>query len=89
MKRIPAIVKAKRKQMPYSKMRIIFDKANHICSICGEETRFGGLYDTPFDNFPKCGSVDHIIPYSLGGTDDMENLRWTCKSCNCSRGNRA
>lgn len=36
----------------------------------------------------KGPSVDHIIPRSLGGTDDLTNLRLACWGCNHSRGNR-
>lgn len=36
----------------------------------------------------KGPSVDHIIPRSLGGTDDLANLRLTHWGCNQSRGNR-
>ena len=33
-------------------------------------------------------TVEHIIPRSLGGTDDLENCRPACKTHNSSRGNR-
>lgn len=33
--------------------------------------------------------VDHIIPWSAGGSDDSTNLRLTCQACNQQRGNRA
>ena len=33
-------------------------------------------------------SVDHLIPRSLGGTDDPELCRPAHKSCNSRRGNR-
>lgn len=33
-------------------------------------------------------SVDHIVPRSLGGTDDLANLRLTHWGCNQKRGNR-
>ena len=41
-----------------------------------------------------CGSkgrleVDHIIPWSAGGTDDMDNLRTLCHDCNQRRSNYA
>lgn len=33
-------------------------------------------------------TVEHVIPRSLGGTDDLENLKPACKTHNSSRGNR-
>lgn len=32
--------------------------------------------------------VDHIIPASLGGKTELNNLRTLCSSCNLGRGNR-
>lgn len=43
-------------------------------------------------NLPGCTRVattkDHVVPYSHGGTDDLENLRPCCRSCNSKRSNR-
>jgi len=33
-------------------------------------------------------SIDHVIPRSRGGSDDLDNLRPACLRCNTSRGNR-
>jgi len=42
---------------------------------------------------PGCTRVattkDHIVPYSLGGDDSLENFRPACRNCNSKRGNRA
>jgi len=34
-------------------------------------------------------TLDHIIPYSKGGTNLSHNLVTACKKCNCSRGDRS
>ena len=82
-------MKCKRKYINDSLRMKIWNRDGRECQICGEETRFfSSGYDTPFDRKPKAGSVDHIIPVSKGGTNDESNLRWACRSCNCSRGNR-
>lgn len=42
------------------------------CVFCGKSGRL---------------EVDHIIPWSAGGTDDMDNLRTLCQDCNQDRSN--
>ena len=34
-------------------------------------------------------SLDHVIPYSKGGTNLASNLVTSCTKCNCSRGDRS
>lgn len=43
-------------------------------------------YETPYT--PTSAEVDHIIEYRNGGTDDNDNLRVLCRTCNLAR-NRA
>jgi hypothetical protein len=31
---------------------------------------------------------DHLIPRSRGGSDDADNMVWSCKTCNLSRGDK-
>lgn len=33
-------------------------------------------------------TVDHIVPLSRGGTDDLDNLQFMCRSHNSSKGDR-
>lgn len=33
-----------------------------------------------------CPHVDHILPASLGGSDDLENLQLLCSECNLGKG---
>lgn len=32
------------------------------------------------------GTVEHLLPLSLGGRATMDNLRWACRPCNHGRG---
>lgn len=34
------------------------------------------------------GAVDHVIPLSRGGSDELSNLVWACQSCNSSKGDK-
>lgn len=47
-------------------------KFNHSCVICGSTHRL---------------QIDHIVPWSLGGLTEKENLQVLCQSCNLKKGN--
>ena len=47
-------------------------RANYYCEYC----KF--LWDF-MDND---GCIEHIVPKSLGGTDDLSNLAFSCFGCN-------
>lgn len=49
---------------------------NNTCQICGRI-----LLDREIE-------IDHIIPYSRGGTSDEANLRVTCLECNRKKGKK-
>ncbi len=48
------------------------------CLSCGRTARADGVLL----------EVDHIIPRSKGGSDDMNNLQTLCKKCNIGKSNR-
>lgn len=64
--------------------RKIYDRDGMVCTYCGDPVRRGGSYDTPHDNRPAAGCIDHIFPRSRGGQNDPDNLCVACKSCNSS-----
>jgi 5-methylcytosine-specific restriction endonuclease McrA len=73
------------KQLPYKDQIKIYERDGWACQLCGVKVKYGGRYDTPFNGPPWCGSIDHILPVSRGGSHHESNLRVACKSCNSSR----
>ena len=65
----------KRKAYSSDVRRILYIHANGKCAICGKPLQ---LQDV---------SLDHCIPLSRGGVDDIENLEITHKSCNSIKSN--
>jgi 5-methylcytosine-specific restriction endonuclease McrA len=76
------------KQCRYSSMsdrpnwRMLLRRDGDSCHICGVPVDVGAAPRTA--RYP---TVDHITPRSLGGTDDLANLRLAHAACNTSRGN--
>lgn len=58
---------------PHDKRRI-YENQNGKCAYCGQRRNI------------KYMTVDHIIPLSKGGTNDIGNLQCTCKRCNNLKG---
>jgi len=59
----------------YYKLRYeVLKRDNFTCQLCGRQAPEVKL------------EVDHIIPKSAGGTDDPNNLRAVCYSCNRGKG---
>jgi hypothetical protein len=52
------------------------------CAICGVVIAENRKWPHPLSL-----SIDHVVPVSLGGTDDADNLRPTHLHCNLGRGN--
>ena len=54
----------------------IFERDQFTCQYCGQTPPSVVLH------------VDHIYPVSQGGTDDPENLRTSCQSCNLGKSDK-
>lgn len=50
--------------------KTVYARYDGCCVICGSPVRFRDL------------TIDHIIPLSQGGTNNMDNLQLACKACN-------
>ena len=62
----------------------------HIPFLFNRDGFFCGVCTAPIHN-PWDGTsfhVDHIIPASKGGKDDLENLRIICRTCNLRKHNK-
>lgn len=53
--------------------KLVLEMYNYECVICGSTEK---------------PSVDHIIPKSKGGTDDLENLQVLCTSHNSKKNDK-
>lgn len=71
---VPYKVAAKRwGKIAKRKGAVIFARDGHQCLICQATTDL---------------TVDHIIPLARGGSNDDDNLRTLCRSCNSRKGAR-
>src|SRR4051812_35354403 len=59
------------------------DRDDWTCWVCG-----GAVDSRCPSGSPHRASVDHVIPRSRGGTNDLGNLRLAHRRCNGQRGSR-
>ena len=69
-------VRIKREYIPVEIRHQVAAKYKFKCKYCGRSTRH-----------VKC-HVDHIIPLSRGGTNDIDNLCLACRDCNLRKYNK-
>jgi hypothetical protein len=62
-----------RRAIPSGVKRTVWQRDGGQCVQCG---------------LPEDLEFDHVIPWSLGGADSVENLQLLCRSCNGSKGAR-
>lgn len=60
------------KRVTAEQRRIVAERANNCCEYCYSQSKFA----------TESFSVEHIIPRSLGGQNDLENLALACQGCN-------
>ena len=56
------------------------DNGLTTCPLCNTWMNFDHA------QLPNSPELDHIIPFAEGGTNDEQNLRIICRSCNQKRG---
>ena len=62
-----------------SSRRVVRERAQRRCEYCHADERWQFIRFT----------IDHILPQSAGGSDDIDNLALACRNCNERRGNRS
>jgi len=68
--------KTRRSSFTKSIRHEVFKKDKYHCIECGATNKKAVLH------------IDHIIPVSKGGTDELDNLQTLCESCNLAKKNR-
>ncbi len=57
--------------------KIVFARDNYTCKICGKTAEEGVVL-----------TIDHIVPLSLGGTHELNNLQTLCQHCNAMKADK-
>ena len=56
----------------------VYERDNWTCSYCSRDMR----------NDKRAACLDHVIPYSKGGTNREQNLTTSCKRCNAAKADK-
>lgn len=70
--RWPVLRRGERDDIPYLTRKLVLRRDNDRCKICSGPTLL---------------QLDHVIPWSYGGSDRSDNLRTLCQWCNGERSN--
>lgn len=61
--------------------KVLLNKFNSCCAHCGDQVNL--IHDDP-----KQATIDHIVPLSRGGLDNIRNMQLLCNECNQAKGNQ-
>lgn len=67
--------KIKRKNYSLQERKMIYARNNGKCALCGRNLNFEDM------------TLDHIVPLSRGGEDNLDNIQPTCKADNQFKAN--
>lgn len=68
--------KTPRISIPSAVRKYVFERDKNQCQSCGKQQVETSL------------TIDHIIPLSRGGSNDISNLQTLCFSCNRKKSNK-
>jgi hypothetical protein len=68
----PGSASTRSRRIPNDVVAEVFRRANGQCEECGATTDL---------------QIDHIVPFSKGGSNSAENLQVLCRRCNLRKGN--
>lgn len=66
--------------------RAVLERDDYTCQYCGLAPEY--LNYSELGRMRATLHVDHMVPVSRGGLDDLRNLVTACESCNCSKRDR-
>ncbi len=67
---------ARSRHIPARLRYLVLKRDHHRCRCCGLTAKETEL------------QIDHIIPFSWGGSNDISNLQTLCRACNLGKSNR-
>ena len=73
--------------MPWKTRELLFKLSGGTCTLCKREIKMFKAH-CDFYSAPKVAHVDHIVPLSKGGLNNIFNLQMLREPCNCSKGAR-
>lgn len=75
--------RCKRKGGSRVSIAAIVERDGALCALCGTEVDLTIAWPHPL-----CPTRDHIVPWSHGGSDGLDNLQLAHASCNRKKSNK-